>query len=67
VVGEIASDETRSITTSCCGHAASGHAAAEPAIALMKSRRLMQPSAEPQNHANFKLKGYHIYDALYRH
>ena len=51
----------------CCARAANGHAAAEPAIALMKSRRLMQPSAEPQNHANFKLKGYHIYDALYRH
>src|SRR6516165_919611 len=51
----------------CCARAANGHAAAEPAITLMKSRRLMQPSAEPQNHANFKLKGYHIYDALYRH
>jgi RNA polymerase primary sigma factor len=28
-----------------------GHAAAEPAIPLMNSRRLMSPSPEPQEHA----------------
>src|SRR5262249_20118579 len=28
----------------CCARAASGHAAIEPAITLMKSRRLMQPA-----------------------
>jgi hypothetical protein len=32
----------------CCALAAIGHAAAAPPIALMKSRRLMNPSGEWQ-------------------
>src|SRR5262245_42534253 len=31
-------------TVACCPRAASGHAAIEPAITLMKVRRLMQPA-----------------------
>src|SRR5262245_23045702 len=34
---------TRRTRSACCARAASGHAATEPAITWMKSRRLMQP------------------------
>src|SRR5262249_55616698 len=40
------------IRSGCCARAASGHAAIEPAITLMKSRRLMQPPSGAHDQAN---------------
>ena len=40
----------------CCAAAASGHATAAPPRRLMKSRRLMQPSKEAQDHAKSRSK-----------
>jgi hypothetical protein len=37
----VMSTPIRRIRSGCCARAASGHAAADPAITLMKSRRLM--------------------------
>ena len=39
----------------CCACAASGHAAAEPPISLINSRRLMQPSPEAQDEVSCRL------------
>ena len=43
----------RRIGSACCACAASGHAAAEPAITLMKSRRLIA-SPEAQDRASYR-------------
>jgi len=50
--------------SACCARAASGHVAAVPPMSVMKSRRRISPSPEPQGHALRNGLCYHFASEL---